>query len=143
MSDLLEAAKVLGVGGPAHHISSSIQYLALVDRGLPIKSLELISKAIAPTDTSFKYRIVPKATLARLRFKKKLNSSQGVIVTRLANIWSRALQVWKSPAEARDFLYRAHPLLENLPPIDLVLENEIGAQLVADILGRLEHGSAA
>ena len=27
-------------------------------------------------------------------------------------------------------------------PIDLVLENEIGGELVRDVLGRLEHGSA-
>lgn len=141
MTDLIAAAKALGVAR-GHRISSPIQFLALLDRGLPITSLDRIARAIAPTDTSFRYRIVPKATQARLRSRRKLNRSQGVIVTRLANIWSQALQVWKSPEDAREFLYRPHPLLENRTPIDLVLENEIGAQLVADVLGRLEHGSA-
>ncbi len=141
MSDLSEAAKVLGVGR-APHIASSLQFLALLERGLPVRSLDRIAKAIAPADASFRYRIVPKPTLARLKAGRKLNSRQGVIVARLANIWSRALQVWKSPEEARDFLYRRHPLLDHRLPIDLVLQNEIGAQLVADVLGRLEHGSA-
>ncbi len=139
MTDLLEAAKVLGVDRPPR---SSVQFLALLERGLPLSSLDLIARAIAPADTGFRYRIVPKATLARLRPRRKLNRSQGVIVARLASIWSRALQVWKSPEEAREFLNRPHPLLEDRLPIDLVLQNEIGAQLVADVLGRLEYGSA-
>jgi putative toxin-antitoxin system antitoxin component (TIGR02293 family) len=141
MSELLEAAKVLGVAGPARKFTA-IRYLSLVDRGLPIKSLDLIANAISPSDASFKYRIVPKATLARLKFRRKLNAAQGIVVTRLADIWSSALRVWKSDDEARDFLYRRHPLLDDQRPIDLVLENEIGAELVRSILGRLEYGSA-
>lgn len=142
MTELLEAAKVLGVAGPARKFTA-IRYLSLVDRGLPIKSLDLIANAIAPSDASFKYRIVPKATLARLKFRRKLNAAQGIVVTRLADIWSCALRIWKSDDEARDFLYRRHPLLDDRRPIDLVLENEIGAELVKSILGRLEYGSAA
>lgn len=142
MTNLLEAAKVLGVGG-AGRIFSPAQYLALLDQGLPVKSLERIANAIAPADARFKYRIVSKATVARLKFKRKLSSNQSVLVARLAGVWARALKVWGSPEEARDFLYRPHPLLEGRPPIDLVFENEIGAQLVDDVLGRLEHGSAA
>jgi len=142
VTDFLEAAKVLGVERREGRISSALQYLALLNRGLPVTSLERISNAIAPTDVHFKYRIVSKATLARLRSKRKLNSNQSVLISRLAGIWARALQVWKSAGSARDFLCRPHPLLEGKLPIDLVLENEIGARLVEDILGRLEHGSA-
>jgi uncharacterized protein (DUF2384 family) len=32
--------------------------------------------------------------------------------------------------------------LENNRPIDLALQSEIGAQLVRDVLGRLEHGTS-
>ncbi|HEY7607605.1 MAG TPA: antitoxin Xre/MbcA/ParS toxin-binding domain-containing protein [Alphaproteobacteria bacterium] len=142
MTDLLEAARVLGVGG-TRRLSSPAQYLALLHQGLPVKSLERIANAIAPSDARFKYRIVSKATVARLKLKRKLSANQSVLVARLAGIWARALKVWGSPEEARDFLYRPHPLLDGRPPIDLVFENEVGAQLVDDILGRLEHGSAA
>jgi putative toxin-antitoxin system antitoxin component (TIGR02293 family) len=57
-------------------------------------------------------------------------------------VWSQSVRIWKSEAAARGFLYRAHPLLAQRRPIDLVLENEIGARLVEDVLGRLEYGSA-
>jgi uncharacterized protein (DUF2384 family) len=33
-------------------------------------------------------------------------------------------------------------LLKGRRPLDVVLENEIGAELVRGVLGRLEHGSA-
>lgn len=143
MTNLLEAAKVLGVGGTARRISSSAQYLSLLHQGLPVKSLERVANAIAPADAHFKYRIVSKATVARLKLRRKLSSNQSVLVARLAGIWARALKVWGSPEEAREFLSRPHPLLDHRPPIDLVFENEVGAQLVDEILGRLEHGSAA
>ena len=108
----------------------------------PVRSLERIVAVVAPTDTSFKYRIVPKASLARRKPSKRLSPGQSVIVARLASVWAQALRIWKSEDAARDFLYRKHPLLGERRPVDLVLENEIGAELVRCVLGRLEHGSA-
>jgi putative toxin-antitoxin system antitoxin component (TIGR02293 family) len=142
MPELMEAARVLGVETDAKPLKSDVAYLTLVGQGLPVKSLDRIAHAVAPDDANFKYRIVPKASLARSRTSKRLSAAQSVAVTRLAAIWSQALRVWKSEAAARDFLNRDHPLLAQRRPIDLVLENEIGAGLVRDVLGRLEYGSA-
>ena len=52
----------------------------MVDRGLPVRSLEKISETIAPDDTGFKYRIVPKASLARSRNAKRLSSTHSRVV---------------------------------------------------------------
>lgn len=142
MPELLEAAHVLGVETEARPLESGVAYLDLVTRGLPVKSLERIAHAVCPSDANFKYRIVPKASLARSKISKRLSTAQGIAVTRLASVWSQALRIWKSEAAARDFLTREHALLGQRRPIDLVLENEIGAGLVHDVLGRLEYGSA-
>jgi putative toxin-antitoxin system antitoxin component (TIGR02293 family) len=142
MTELLTAARLLGLGTPAHPVLSELDYLDRLDYGLPIKSLERIVAAVSPTDASFKYRIVPKASLARRKSTKRLSASQSVVVARLAGVWAQAVRIWKSEAAARDFLYRKHSLLGERSPIDVVLENEIGAELVRGILGRLEHGSA-
>jgi putative toxin-antitoxin system antitoxin component (TIGR02293 family) len=142
MGEFLGAARILGLDKPSFRISSDVQYFTLVAKGLPVKSLDLISQIIAPHDSRFKYRIVSKATAARLKMSQRLSPAQSVLVTRLASIWDLALRVWKSPDEARDFLFRPHSVLEGKPPIVLVLENEIGADLVRNVLGRLEHGSA-
>lgn len=142
MPELTDAARLLGVESERKPLKSGVAYLALVDHGLPVKSLDRIAQAVAPGDANFKYRIVPKASLARSRTSRRLTPAQSVAVTRLAAIWSQALRVWKSEAAARDFLAREHALLSQRRPLDLVLENEIGAGLVGDLLGRLEYGSA-
>ena len=142
MAELIEAARVLGVQTGNKRTPSGIAWLSLVDHGLPVRTLERIAQAIAPGDTNFKYRIVPKASLARSVSSRRLTPAQSIAVTRLATVWSQALRIWKSEEAAREFLFRPHPLFARRRPIDLVLENEIGAGLVQDTLGRLEYGSA-
>jgi putative toxin-antitoxin system antitoxin component (TIGR02293 family) len=64
-------------------------------------------------------------------------------VARVARVWNLAVEVWKSPEAARDFLFRSHPMLEDRAPIDVVIQNEIGSELVLEILASLKYGSAA
>ena len=45
--------------------------------------------------------------------------------------------------EARHFLFRPHAMLEDRRPVDVVIQNEIGAELVLDVLQGLKYGSAA
>jgi putative toxin-antitoxin system antitoxin component (TIGR02293 family) len=62
--------------------------------------------------------------------------------SRLSDIWTMARQVWGSDTDARAFMFRPHPLLDNVRPIDVVGESETGRQSVEQILGRLQYGSA-
>jgi putative toxin-antitoxin system antitoxin component (TIGR02293 family) len=61
----------------------------------------------------------------------------------VARVWGLAVDVWRTEDDAREFLFRSHPMLEDKRPIDVVIQNEIGAELVLDILGSLKYGSAA
>lgn len=142
MAEFPDFVRLLGLPMPRHPLASDMDYLELVARGFPLKALDRIADEIAPGDASFKYRIVPKASLARFRARRRLSTPQSVVVTRLASIWAQALRVWKSAEAARGFLTRPHPVLGGRLPLDLVLTNEIGADLVRGVLGRLEHGSA-
>src|SRR5258708_36074283 len=142
MAELSAAARVLGVETPAHPLVSDVEYLRLIARGFPVKALDRIANEVAPGDVKFKYRIVPKASYARSKMTRRLSASQSVVVTRIASVWAKAVRIWKSEEAARSFLGRPHPDLGSRKPIDLVLENEIGADLVRGVLGRLESGSA-
>jgi putative toxin-antitoxin system antitoxin component (TIGR02293 family) len=143
MKNLVEAARFLQIPGKDKALTSPLQFIEFLEKGLPLSSIERIAEALAPRDAGFRYHIVPRATLARMRVeKRRLNKAQGELVARLAEVWTGALRVWKSEEDARSFLTRKHPLLENNRPIDLALQSEIGAQLVRDILGRLEYGTA-
>jgi len=101
------------------------------------------SGAIAPDDAQFKYRLVPKATLERRRASNRLSPEEGARLARLARVWGEALDVWGGEDEARDFLFRPHPMAEDSRPIDLVIQSEFGAEMVIDILGGLKYGTAA
>lgn len=41
-----------------------------------------------------------------------------------AKVWSVALDVWGDEAEARDFLFRPHAMLEDKRPIDVIVQSE-------------------
>lgn len=88
-------------------------------------------------------RLVPKATYERRKVAHRLSSDEGTRLARVARIWSLALDVWQNDDDARDFLFRPHPMIEDKRPIDVVIQNEFGASMIVDILGRLKYGSAA
>jgi putative toxin-antitoxin system antitoxin component (TIGR02293 family) len=143
MNSLFQAARFLEIPAKGQPLESDMQYLKFLDKGLPVKSIYRIADAMAPEDREFRYRIVPKATFARIKLKRqRLSRLQSELVTRLAEVWTDALRVWKTEDEARSFLNRTHPLLGNRRPVDLALESAMGAELVRDILGRLENGTA-
>jgi len=140
-----EVVRTLGIVDRDRRLTSPINLIALIEGGLPVSALERVSKLIAPSDASFKYRIVSRATLARRRKpgQERLQTDESDRLVRLARIWSFATDVWGGEDAARAFFFRPHPLLENRLPVDVVLASELGAELVNDILGRLKYGSAA
>lgn len=136
-------AAVLGLPTGSSETLSPIKLIGQIEHGLPIRSVDKIARLLAPGDTQFKYRLIPKATLERRKTASKLSPEEGARLARLANVWNVARDVWGSDDEARDFLFRPHPMAEDRLPIDLAIQSEFGAQLVVDILGRLKYGSAA
>jgi putative toxin-antitoxin system antitoxin component (TIGR02293 family) len=144
MDATLEVRDILGLKNIMPKKTSSLLHLVdLAERGFPVSTLDQISKRIAPSDVTFKYRIVPKATLARAKSgSSRLSSAQSTLIARLAKIWALARTTWGSDEATRDFLLRQHQLLEGRRPIDVAIENELGGELVREILGRLQNGSA-
>ena len=110
---------------------------------MPVKTVDRVARLVAPGDAQFKYRLVPKATLERRRATNRLSPEEGTRLARLAKVWAAARDVWGSDDAARDFLFRPHPMAEDQRPIDLVIQSEFGAELIADILNGLKYGTAA
>ncbi|WP_346283773.1 antitoxin Xre/MbcA/ParS toxin-binding domain-containing protein [Sinorhizobium terangae] len=112
--------------------------------GLPVAALERVVHLLAPNDSQFKYHLVPKATYyERRKATLRLSQDEGMRVARVARVWNLSLDVWQSDEEARKFLFRPHPMLENKRPIAVVIQSEIGAKLVLETLASLKYGSAA
>lgn len=136
-------ADVLGLPVKEIAARSPLGLMSRIESGLPLGTLEHVARLVAPDDTQFKYRLVPKATYERRKGTHRLSAEEGTRLARLARAWAFALEVWQDADEARDFLSRPHAMLEDRRPIDVVIQSEIGAELVLDILGRLKYGTAA
>jgi putative toxin-antitoxin system antitoxin component (TIGR02293 family) len=133
---------VLGLGegeGPA----TPIQLIDRIERGLPVETLFEIAAAVSLNPSGIILGIVPKATLTRRRKEGRLSAAEGAVVARIAAVWALAIEVWGTPDAARAFLNRPHPMIEDRKPIDIVVQSEIGGEMVSQILGRLQYGSAA
>lgn len=144
MADPVSAALGIAASGP-------LPLMSAVERGLPLTALDRLMHSVAPADSKFAFRIVPRATLARRRKvsataqdrpEGRLSADEGARLARLAAVWTMALDVWGSEEAARRFMFEGHPLLQGRRPIDVVLENELGRPVVEGVLGRLRYGSA-
>lgn len=138
-----DVADVLGLPAKETAARSPFGLISRIEHGLPLAALERVAHLLAPGDAQFKYRLVPKATYERRKIAHRLSSEEGTRLARVARVWSLALAVWGNEGDARDFLFRPHPMIEDKRPIDAVIQNEFGAEMVVDILGRLKYGSAA
>jgi len=136
-------AAILGLSAKEVAVRSPFGLISRIEGGLPVAALDRLARLLAPNDSQFKYRFVPKATYERRKTSLRLSSDEGMRVARVARVWNLALDVWQTEDDARDFLFRAHPMLEDKRPIDVIIQNEIGAELVLDILSSLKYGSAA
>ena len=133
--------EVLGLGAAG---LESLALVSAIEKGLPVSALDRLSEAISPDDETFKYRIVPRPTLTRRRKdpSHRLTTEESGRLARLAKVWAFAVEVWGEEAQARSFLSRSHPMLDGRKPLELVLANDFGADVVENILGGLKYGIA-
>jgi putative toxin-antitoxin system antitoxin component (TIGR02293 family) len=121
-----------------------MELVTSIETGLKPQIVAKIAKTIAPDSATFSYLFVSKATLARrLSQKKRLTADESARLARAARIWTHARAIWQSDALAREFLFRPHPMLDGRAPIETAISTDLGAELVDQLLGRLEYGSAA
>jgi|APSaa5957512622_1039677.scaffolds.fasta_scaffold40900_1 putative toxin-antitoxin system antitoxin component (TIGR02293 family) len=136
--------KTAAILGLEQSISTDLDLALAIERGFPISAFDHVVKLIAPKEPSFAFKIIPRSTLMRYKNdRRKLSLKQSDSVARLARIWAIANSVWKSQGATRRFLFEGHQLLGGKRPIDIALRTAVGARMVEDILGRLEHGSVS
>ena len=130
-------------GAPARFEAPTLAHFLEIERGLPIAALDILAERVAPGDSSFRYRLVPKATLARRRGgDARLTPEESDKVIRLAKVFNFAAQVWGSDHLARRLMHEPNMLLEQRVPLDMILSSEVGAQLVEELIGQAKYGVA-
>ena len=116
----------------------------IVNAGLPAESVETVVDRIFPNASKKHYeQVVPRSTLNRKRINKlSLPAQYSEKVERLARIYAFALEVWDSEEDAREFMTKKHPMLDDRTPFEASM-TDLGARQVEQVLGRLMFGSAA
>ncbi|MES1938437.1 antitoxin Xre/MbcA/ParS toxin-binding domain-containing protein [Salinisphaera hydrothermalis] len=115
-----------------------------IERGLPLSSARHLQRLVSPGDVTFVNLIVSRRTRTRhARLRRPLNARDSDKAYRLARAWTEAKRVYGDDETARSFLNRTNPLLNAQTPVRVALSNSAGLEAVENILGRLEHGSAA
>lgn len=115
----------------------------LVIAGLPSESVKIVVDRIYPDSPNHYYEVVPRSTLNRkLNDNSPLPLQYSEKVERLARIYAFALEVWDLEEDAREFMTKRHPMLDDRTPFAACM-TELGARQVEQILGRLLFGSAA
>jgi putative toxin-antitoxin system antitoxin component (TIGR02293 family) len=111
-----------------------------VRTGLPYRSLESIRERLNLSLPEAAIVLhVPLRTLARRRHGRKLDADESDRLYRLARIAGQAVAVLGTEEKAATWLRRANRALNGEVPLGL-LDTDLGARQIEDVLGRIEHG---
>ena len=111
-----------------------------IKTGLPYQSLESARERLnlSLTETAAVLHM-PLRTLARRRHGRKLDADESDRLYRLVRVAAQAVAVFGTEDKAAMWLRRPNRALNGEMPIG-VLDTDLGARQVEDILGRIEHG---
>jgi putative toxin-antitoxin system antitoxin component (TIGR02293 family) len=119
---------------------SSLDWVALVREGLPARVLDALAANLKLTRGELAAALgIAERTLARRRKEGVFTAEESAKLLRLARVARRATEVFESGEPALDWLKRPNRALGGERPLDL-LDTDIGAENVLDVLGRIEHG---
>ena len=132
------------LGGPSvfkgRTVPTSTELRERIKQGLPFRSLESVRERLrlsVPEAATVLH--MPIRTMARRRHTRKLDPVESDRLYRIARVAAEAVSVFGAEDKATTWLQRPNRALNGELPIRL-LDTDVGARQVEDILGRIEHG---
>jgi putative toxin-antitoxin system antitoxin component (TIGR02293 family) len=128
-------AELVGAKG----VRSALQFVPALRRGLRYSVLQRASDRVGlPVEDVTAALGIPKRTVARRKVAGVLSTTESERVLRFARVVERARDVIGEDRAAA-WLQRPNRALGGLVPLSL-LDTDVGAQEVEDVLGRIEYG---
>lgn len=119
---------------------TAADWIDMVRRGLPARAVAAIARAVELTQSELSETLaIPERTLIRRKKEGTLSAEESAKLLRLARVMQRAVEVFEDRANALHWLKSANHALGDVTPLSL-LDTDLGAELVLDTLGRIEHG---
>lgn len=139
----LEVRKVVAALGGERTVGSAPQTIselaAVVAAGLPKRVVSMLAANVAPKDAARRRRVAALVTSpASLRRRDRLSASASARAERLARVTALAREAFGDDKEASEWLSAPHPLLGDVPPIE-VAATDLGARQVERILHNVAH----
>lgn len=138
----MENAKKLGHFLGFKTANSAFDIIELTRKGIKPSLVKRVIKEVDISQEEFTtYLHLGSRTLSR-RFEKAnelLTQEESEKVIRLARVFLEANEVFKNTSKTSEWLKRNNRALNNQSPISL-LDSEIGAAQVFDVLGRIREG---
>lgn len=113
---------------------------AWIRDGLPFASLEAVMKRFGLSREEIAVALdLPPRTLARRKQEQRLQPGESDRLFRLARIAAQATEILGGQVPAGLWLHSENRALGGQIPLDL-LDTDLGARQVEEVLGRIEHG---
>ena len=132
------------LGGPTvfkgRAAPTSTELRRRIKEGLPYRSLESVRERLRLSVPEAAIVLhMPARTLARRRQARRLDPEESDRLYRVARVAAQAVSVFGAEDKAAMWLRRPNRALNGELPIRL-LDTDVGAQQIEDILGRIDHG---
>lgn len=119
---------------------SGLDWIAIVRNGLPVQVIDnLLDSTRMQQSTLVQALSFSARTLARRKREKLLSPEESGKIVRLARVVARGEDVFGDRESAMNWLQQKNHSLNQETPLSL-LDTDIGAEIVLDTLGRIEHG---
>ena len=136
VSGLLGGRKVLG-----RQLGSQLDFVPLVRAGFPYAAFESVAEKLElSVEAASESLQLPRRTLARRKKEAgRLGSRESERLLHLAEVAAQAMDVLGTSDKARAWLVASNRALGGASPLSL-LDTDVGAKVVEEVLLRIEHG---
>jgi putative toxin-antitoxin system antitoxin component (TIGR02293 family) len=135
IAQLLGGRRVLG-----KDLESSLELVAVVRNGLPYEALEAVTSFLGISVESAAASLqLPLRTLARRKESNRFDGQESERIVRLAALFAEAIATLGAVRWARDWISASNRALGGVVPMTL-LDTDVGARAVEDVLLRIGHG---
>lgn len=118
-------------------------WVSAIRRGFPSKTLDAFATNVGASNSELAAMLgLSVRALAGRRCKQRLSPAESELLLRLAKTIARAEDVFGDLPNGLAWLNNSNMSLGGVRPVSLT-DTEIGVELVADVLGRIEHGIVA
>jgi putative toxin-antitoxin system antitoxin component (TIGR02293 family) len=119
---------------------SGLEWVDIVRHGISSLALDSILKSVGLSQSELTQALdIPERTLARRKREGVFSREESAKLLRLARVAARAAEVFEDLDLAIGWLKSPAAALGDVTPLSLI-DTDIGADSVMDMLGRIEHG---